>query len=196
MFSLIILALAVVLAFWLMGSYNNLVALRNAFKNGFAQIDVQLQRRYELIPNLVECAKGYMSHERETLESVMKARSAAQMANAKVVANPSNASAVAELSGAETVLTGAMGRMFALAEAYPDLKANATMGQLMEELSSTENKVSFARQAFNDAVMSYNTAREQFPAVLIANAFGFSQAEQLQITDPEQRTAPKVSFTK
>lgn len=196
MIALIVLGLLVVIAFWLMGSYNNLVALSNAFKNGFAQIDVQLQRRYELIPNLVECAKGYMSHERETLEAVLKARGAAQVANAKVVANPSNASAVAELSGAESVLTGAMGRMFALAEAYPDLKANATMGQLMEELSSTENKVSFARQAFNDSVMSYNTAREQFPTVLIANTFGFFAAEQLQITDPDQRTAPKVSFTK
>jgi LemA protein len=155
---------------------------------------VQLQRRYELIPNLVECAKGYMSHERETLEAVLKARAAAQSATAKVVANPANASAVSELSGAESVLSGAMGRLFALAEAYPDLKANTTMAQLMEELSSTENKVGFARQAFNDAVMGYNTAREQFPAVLVAGSFGFTPAELLQISDPAQRSAPKVSF--
>lgn len=193
---LVFLTVDAVVILWAVAAYNRLVSLRNVVKNGFAQIDVQLQRRYELIPNLVECAKGYMSHERETLEAVLKARAAAVSATASVVSDPADASAVAQLSGAESVLKGAMGRMFALAEGYPDLKANATMGQLMEELSSTENKVGFARQAFNDAVMALNTAREQFPTVLIAQIFGFSAAEQLQIADPAQRAAPKVSFSK
>src|SRR5512144_800352 len=156
------------LLFWVVGGYNRLVSLRNRFKNAFAQIDVQLKRRYDLIPNLVETAKGYIKHERGTLEAVIAARNAASTASARAAQSPGDATAMKELAGAEAALTGTLGRLFALAEAYPDLKANTTMMALMEELTSTENKVAFARQAYNDAVMSYNTQRETFPTNMLA----------------------------
>jgi LemA protein len=179
---------------WLIGAYNRLVALRNRFKNAFAQIDVQLKRRYDLIPNLVETAKGYIKHERGTLEAVIAARNAASAANVRAAQSPGDAVAMKELSGAETALAGTLGRLFALAEAYPDLKANTTMLSLMEELTSTENKIAFARQAYNDSVMSYNTARETFPTNLIAGPFNFGPAELFVIEKPEEKVAPKVSF--
>jgi len=191
---LIFLAIIVILIVACIGMYNSLVTLRNRFKNAFSQIDVQLKRRYDLIPNLVETAKGYIKHERGTLEAVIAARNQASSANALAAANPSDASAIKGLIGAETALNGAMGRLFAVAEAYPDLKANQTMMQVMEELSSTENKISFARQAYNDAVMSYNISREKFPNVIIAGAFGFSAAALFEINVPEEREAVKVSF--
>lgn len=192
--TLIIIAVVAVLGILLVSSYNGLVTLRNRFKNAFAQIDVQLKRRYDLIPNLVETAKGYLKHERETLEAVISARNSAAAAGQKAAAHPEDASAVKGLIGAEAALTGAMGKFFALSEAYPDLKANQNMAQLTEELSSTENKIAFARQAFNDAVMSYNTKRESFPTVLIAGAMGFQPAELFAISDPQEREAVKVSF--
>jgi LemA protein len=179
---------------WIVGAYNRLVALRNRFKNAFAQIDVQLKRRYDLIPNLVETAKGYIKHERGTLEAVVAARNAASAANVRAAQNPGDAAAMKELSGAETALTGTLGRLFAVAEAYPDLKANTTMMALMEELTSTENKVAFARQAYNDAVMGYNTQRETFPTNMIAGPFNFGPAELFVIEKPEEKEAPKVSF--
>ena len=195
---LILLAIITVpvllILFWAIGAYNKLVSLRNRFKNGFAQIDVQLKRRYDLIPNLVETAKGYLKHEKGTLEAVITARNAAAGAAKKAAANPADAGAVKELMGAETALTGTLGRLFALSEAYPDLKANTTMNQLMEELTSTENKVSFARQAYNDAVMNYNTQRESVPSNLIANTFNFSEAQLFEIEDEKQKEAVKVSF--
>ncbi len=175
--------------------YNKLVSLRNRFKNAFAQIDVQLQRRYDLIPNLVETAKGYMKHERETLEAVIQARNQALAAMKQVEADPGEPVATEALVGAEGVLTGALGKLFALAEAYPDLKANENMIQLSEELASTENKVAFARQAYNDAVMYYNNMRESFPDMIIANNFGFRPAALLELETPEAREAPRVSFT-
>lgn len=197
--SLIILAvlsvIIIVMLLAVVGIYNSLVSLRNRFKNAFAQIDVQLKRRYDLIPNLVEIAKGYMKHERETLEAVISARNKAATAGAKAAASPDDPTAVLGLVGAESVLAGAMTKFMALAEAYPDLKANQNMMQLTEELTSTENKVAFARQAYNDAVMTYNTAREVFPAVLIANSFGFGPAQLFEIDRPVEREAPKVSFT-
>ncbi len=193
--SLILLAIVVVAVFFIAGLYNNLVTLRNRFKNAWAQIDVQLKRRYDLIPNLVEVAKGYLKHERETLEAVIAARNSAAAAGQKAAAHPDDASAVKALVGAETALTGAMGRFFALAEAYPDLKANQNMAQLTEELTSTENKVSFARQAYNDSVMTYNTARETFPAVLFSGMLGFRPAELFEITNAAEREAPKVQFS-
>ena len=177
---------------WIVGAYNRLVALRNRFKNAFAQIDVQLKRRYDLIPNLVETAKGYIKHERGTLEAVVAARNAASAANVRAAQNPGDAAAMKELSGAETALTSTLGRLFAVAEAYPDLKANTTMMALMEELTSTENKVAFARQAYNDAVMSYNTQRETFPTNMIAGPFNFGPAELFVIEKPEEKEAPKV----
>jgi LemA protein len=192
---LILLVVVVVLVAWVAGIYNRLVRLSNRFKNAFSQIDVQLKRRYDLIPNLVETAKGYMKHERETLEAVISARNQATSAAQGAAAKPGDPQAMKDLMGAETALTGALGRLFALAEAYPDLKANQTMGQLMEELSSTENKVAFARQAYNDAVMTYNTARETFPNVMVANSMGFQEAELFEIEAPAEREAPKVSFT-
>ena len=179
---------------WLMSSYNRLVALRNRYKNAFAQIDVQLKRRYDLIPNLVETAKGYIKHERGTLEAVIAARNAASTANTRAAQSPGDATAMKELAGAEAALTGTLGRLFALSEAYPDLKANTTMMSLMEELTSTENKVSFARQAYNDAVMGYNTQRETFPTNMIAGPFNFGPAELFVIEKPEEKEAPKVSF--
>lgn len=191
---LVFLGIVAVVVFWLVAIYNGLVALRNGFKNAFAQIDVQLQRRYDLIPNLVETAKGYMKHERETLEAVIQARNQAVGAMHKVEADPTNAQAMRELGGAEAALGGMMSRFFALAEAYPDLKANQNMAQLQEELSSTENKISFARQAYNDAVMHYNNKRESFPDNVIAGAFSFSEAQLLELEDKEARKAVKVSF--
>ena len=179
---------------WVIGGYNRLVALRNRYKNAYAQIDVQLKRRYDLIPNLVETAKGYIKHERGTLEAVVTARNAAAAANVRAAQTPGDAEAMKQLSGAETALAGTLGRLFALAEAYPDLKANTTMMSLMEELTSTENKVAFARQAYNDSVMSYNTTRETFPTNLIAGPFNFAPAELFIIDKPEEKEAPKVSF--
>ncbi len=192
---LVVVVLGLFVVMWIIGAYNALVALRNRFKNAYAQIDVQLKRRYDLIPNLVETAKGYLKHERGTLEAVVAARNAASTASARAAQNPGDAAAMKELSGAETALTGTLGRLFALAEAYPDLKANTTMITLMEELTSTENKVAFSRQAYNDAVMSYNTRRETFPTNLIAGPFNFGPAELFVIEKPEEKAAPKVSFT-
>src|SRR5436190_16846849 len=193
--SIIVVLVLVVLAFfilmWLIGGYNRLVALRNRYKNAFSQIDVQLKRRYDLIPNLVETAKGYIKHERGTLEAVIAARNAASTANTRAAQSPGDATAMKELAGAEAALTGTLGRLFALSEAYPDLKANTTMMSLMEELTSTENKVSFARQAYNEAVMGYNTQRETFPTNMIAGPpFNFGPAELFVIEKPEEKEAP------
>ena len=190
----ILLGLIVLIAVFAVGVYNKLVTQRNRYKNAFAQIDVQLKRRYDLIPNLVETAKGYLSHERETLEAVIAARNAAANAGARASADPGNPQTMQALAGAEAALGGALGRFFALAEAYPDLKGDRAMGQLMEELASTENRIAFARQAYNDAVMSYNTARESFPAVLVAGPLGFQGAELFEVESYEEREAPKVSF--
>ena len=192
---LILLGLVVVLALFVAGIYNRLVALRNRFKNAFAQIDVQLKRRYDLIPNLVETAKGYLKHEHSTLEDVIKARNIAFAASQAAAANPADASAVKSLVGAESGLAGAMSRLMVVAEQYPDLKANQNMMQLSEELTSTENRVSFARQAYNDAVMVYNTTRETFPNVFFAGMFGFDAAQLFQLDDAAERAAPKVSFS-
>jgi LemA protein len=185
---------AVLLIVFIIGAYNSLVTLRNRYKNAYSQIDVQLKRRYDLIPNLVETAKGYLAHERGTLEAVIAARNTAVTANTRAAQNPGDSSAMKEISSAESALSGVMGRLFALAESYPDLKANTTMLNLMEELTSTENKVSFARQAYNDSVMAYNTRREVFPTNLIAGPFNFGPAELFVIEKPEQKDAPKVSF--
>jgi len=187
----ILLLLIVVVA----GIYNSLITFRNRYKNAFAQIDVQLKRRHDLIPNLIETVKGYIKHERETLEAVIMARNSAVTASRNAAGNPGEPEAMKALAGAEAQLTGTLGRLFALAENYPDLKANQNMLQLQEELASTENRVAFARQAFNDAVMVYNTRCEQFPTNLIAGTFGFRPAELLAPTEsPEERNAPKVSF--
>ena len=192
----IVLGIIVAVAIWAISIYNGLVALRNRYKNAFSQIDVQLKRRYDLIPNLVEVAKGYLKHERETLEAVIKARNQAVTAAQGAAANPGNPAAMASLGQAEGALTGVLGRLFALAESYPDLKANQNMLAIQEELSSTENKVAFARQAFNDSVMEYNTRRESFPDNVFAGMFGFGPAELLHATESaEERKAPKVSFT-
>ena len=177
------------------GMYNKLVTLRNRYKNAFAQIDVQLKRRYDLIPNLVETAKGYMKHERETLEAVIQARNQAVSAGQQAAQNPGDAAAMKSLGAAEGALTGALGRLFALAESYPDLKANQNMLALQEELTSTENKVAFSRQAYNDAVTYYNTQREVFPTVIVASALNFQQAYLFEIEEPREREAPKVSFS-
>lgn len=191
---IILIIILIVLVAWSVGIYNKLVTLKNRLKNAFSQIDVQLKRRYDLIPNLVEVAKSYMKHERETLEAVIQARNQAQQAEQKAANQPDDPQAVQNLMGAEQALTGSLGRLFALSENYPDLKANQNMIQLSEELSSTENKVAFARQAFNDAVMNYNTYREKFPNVMFAGTFGFSPAQQFMIESPEEREAPKVKF--
>ena len=195
---LVVIAVMGVLGFFalvlVISVYNALVTLRNRYKNAYSQIDVQLKRRYDLIPNLVETAKGYLAHERGTLEAVIAARNTAVAANTRAAQNPGDASAMKEISGAETALTGAMSRLFALSEAYPDLKANTTMLRLMEELTSTENKVSFARQAYNDSVMTYNTRREVFPSNIIASTFNFAPAELFVVDKPEQKEAPKVAF--
>jgi len=194
---LILLVIVVVVALWAMGIYNGLVTARNAFRNAFAQIDVQLQRRFDLIPNLVETAKGYMSHERETLEAVIAARSAAQSGLAAAKANPGDPAAMAQLAAAQGQLNAGLGRLLAVAESYPDLKANQNMMQLTEELTSTENKVAFARQAFNDSVMAYNNKREVFPNSIFAGMFNFVPATLLEIPAEKQaevREAPKVQF--
>jgi len=181
---------------WLISIYNGLVASRNLFKNAFAQIDVQLKRRYDLIPNLVETAKGYLQHERGTLEAVIAARAGAQSANQRAAANPADADAMKRMITAEAGLSGALGKLFALSESYPELKANQTMMQLSEELTSTENKISFARQAYNDAVMSYNTAIETFPNSFVAGFGGFREATLLEATESaEERKPVKVSFS-
>jgi LemA protein len=190
---LVLLGIAVLLALWLLAIYNGLVVAANRFKNAFAQIDVQLKRRYDLIPNLVEAVKGYMAHERETLDAVIKARNSAISAEQKVAANPGDPSAMREHNQAEAQLGSTLGRLFALSEAYPDLKANQNMLALQEELTSTENKIGFARQAFNDAATDYNIRREVFPAAAVAGMFGFNQATLLETAETE-RTAPKVSF--
>lgn len=187
---IILLAIIIVAAI-----YNSLVTLRNRYKNSFSQIDVQLKRRYDLIPNLVETAKGYMKHERETLEAVINARNSALSASQKASGNPGDPAAMKDLASAETLLTGTLGRLFALAENYPDLKANENMLQLQEELTSTENRVAFARQAFNDAITAYNIVCEKFPHTIIAGMFNFSLAQLMESTEaPEERKAPKVSF--
>ena len=194
---LVFLGLAAALALWAMGIYNGLVTSRNGWKNAFAQIDVQLQRRFDLIPNLVETAKAYMGHERETLEAVIAARSAAQSGLAAAKASPGDPEAMAQLAAAQGQLNAGLGRLLAVAEAYPDLKANQNMMQLTEELTSTENKVAFARQAFNDMVMAYNNRREVFPNSVFAGMFGFQPATLLEIPAEQQaqvRAAPKVEF--
>ncbi len=189
-----ILAVIVAAVLFAISIYNRLVAGRNRYKNSFAQIDVQLTRRHDLIPNLVEVAKGYMSHERETLEAVINARNTAVTGLKAAAQDPTDPDAMKQLSSAEQGLSGALGRLFALSEAYPDLKANENMMQLTEELTTTENKVAFARQAYNDTVMMYNTLRESFPNNFFAGWFGFKAAELLQIEDEAKREAPKVSF--
>ena len=189
-----LLVVLFLLVLWVVGIYNRLVALRNRFRNAFAQIDVQLKRRYDLIPNLVETAKGYMKHERETLEAVINARNQAASAGQAAAQNPGDPSAMQSLGRAEGQLTGALGRLFALSESYPDLKANQNMLSLQEELTSTENKVAFSRQAYNDAVTTYNTQRETFPTVIFAGMFNFQPANLFEIEEPGQREAPKVSF--
>jgi len=190
----IVIVVLVVLVASVIAIYNNLVTLRNRYKNGYSQIDVQLQRRHDLIPNLVDTAKGYMAHERGTLDEVTQARNIASSANRAAAANPGDPAAMQSVSAAEGVLGGALSRLMAVVEAYPDLKANQNMTVLMEELTSTENKVAFSRQEFNDAVMSYNNARETFPSNIIANSFSFTAAAPFQVDDASVRTAPKVAF--
>lgn len=192
---LVFLAIVVALIVYAVGIYNNLVNLRNRVKNAFAQIDVQLTRRYDLIPNLVEAVKGYMKHERETLESVIRARNAAVSHLDAAKADPSNPDAIKRLGEAEGVLGAALGRLFALSEAYPDLKADRNMMQFQEELASTENKVAFSRQAFNDAVMSYNNSAQNFPNNIVAGMFRFEDASFLEIDSVEKREVPEVAFT-
>lgn len=195
--ALILLAIVVAVAFFGVGIYNGLVRARNAYRNAFAQIDVQLQRRFDLIPNLVEVARNYMTHERETLEAVIAARSVAQSGLAAAKANPGDPEAMAALAASQGQLNGVLGRLMMVAEAYPDLKANQNMMQLTEELASTENKVAFARQAFNDSVMAYNNRREVFPSSIFAGLFNFAPATLLEIPAEQQaqvRAAPKVEF--
>lgn len=191
---LILAGLLLLAGFFVVALYNKLVTLRNRFKNAYAQIDVQLKRRYDLIPNLVETARAYLQHERGTLEAVIAARNAASTARTTAAAQPGEPTAMKALSGAEGALSGTLGRLFALSEAYPDLKANTTMQGLMEELSSTENKVAFSRQAYNDAVMAYNTQREVFPSSIVSSAFNFSAAELFVIEELAQREPPQVAF--
>ncbi|REJ86288.1 MAG: LemA family protein [Acidobacteria bacterium] len=192
---IVLLVVALVLVAWVAGIYNRLVRLRNRFQNAFAQIDVQLKRRYDLIPNLVETAKGYLKHERETLENVTKARNEALAASQAAAANPGDPAAMKALQGAESLLGRMLVNVRAVAEQYPDLKANETMNRLMEELTSTENKISFARQAYNDAVTNYNTARETFPSNMVAGSMGFGPAELFEVEIAEQREPVAVSFT-
>ena len=193
--TIVTLVIVVAVVLYAIGMYNNLVSLRNRVRNAFSQIDVQLARRYDLIPNLIESVKGYMAHERGTLEAVVNARNAAAAGLKRAAADPSDPEAIKALAAAETTLGGTLGRLFALAEAYPDLKASQNMQQFQEELTSTENKVAFARQAFNDAVLGYNNACQSFPSNLLANNFGFKLGEFLEIEQPEKREAPKVSFS-
>ena len=192
---LVFLAIAAAIVIWAIGIYNRLINERNRVRNAFAQIDVQLTRRYDLIPNLVEAVKGYMKHERETLEAVINARNAAQQCLQNAKADPANAEAIKELGASESALGAVLGRLFALSEAYPDLKANQNMMQFQEELASTENKVAFARQAFNDSVLSYNNTAENFPNNIIAGMFRFELASFLEIESEEKRDVPEVSFT-
>jgi LemA protein len=187
-------ALVATVAVIIINAYNDLVKYRNRYKNAYSQIDVQLQRRYDLIPNLVETAKGYMKHERETLEAVIAARNSAMNASSRAVQNPGDPQTMQQLGNAEAALTGALSRLMVLSESYPELKADRTMTQVMEELSSTENRIAFARQAFNDAVTLYNTKSESFPSNLVANTFNFTVAELLAEATPEMRNAPRVSF--
>ena len=195
MSTIITLVVVAVIIFYIVGIYNRLVALKKRFKNAYAQIDVQLTRRYDLIPNLVETAKGYMAHEKDTLEAVIQARNQAVSANQAAAKHPDDGQAIQGIVGAEAMLTGALGKFFALSEAYPDLKANETMNNVMEELSTTENKVAFSRQAYNDSVMTYNTYKEQFPNSIISNQFSFQDAELFEVDDPEVKKAVKVSFS-
>jgi LemA protein len=190
----VIVVVAVIFGAMIAGIYNKLVTLRNRYKNAYAQIDVQLKRRYDLIPNLVETAKGYIKHERETLEAVTQARNIAYAASKAAAANPGETTALKGLTSAESGLSGALSRLMVVSEQYPDLKANQNMMQLTEELTSTENKISFARQAYNDSVMTYNTDREVFPSNLIAGMFNFTAAELFVVDKPEQKEAPKVQF--
>jgi len=193
---IVLVVIIAAVAFYFVGIYNNLIALRNLYLNAFTQIDIQLKRRYDLIPNLVEAAKGYLAHERGTLEAVIQARNTALSASKIAAASPGNAAAMAGLSRAEGSLTGLLSKLLAVVESYPDLKANQTIRDLMEELTSTENKISFARQAYNDAVTDYNTKREQFPNNVISSTFDFKTAALLEAVEKaEERTAPKVSFT-
>jgi LemA protein len=191
----VLVVIVVIVGGMIAGIYNRLVTMRNRYKNAYAQIDVQLKRRYDLIPNLVETAKGYIKHERETLEAVTAARNIAYAASKAAAANPGDATAMKSLASAESGLGGTLSRLMMVSEAYPDLKANQNMMQLTEELTSTENKISFARQAYNDSVMTYNTDREVFPSNLIANTFNFGPAELFVVDKPEQKDAPKVSFS-
>lgn len=193
--SWVILGLLIALAVWAVSVYNGLVAARNSYKNAFAQIDVQLQRRHDLIPNLVEAVKGYMNFERETLQRVIEARALAVSGLGAARANPGDPAAMQQLSAAENTLTQALGRLFAVAEAYPDLKANQNVLALQEELTSTENRIAFARQAYNDAIMTYNNRREMFPGNLVANFFGFGPGALLEVESREVRQAPRVSFS-
>ena len=192
--AIVFFALLIMFFVFGVGTYNKLVTMRNRYQNAFSQIDVQLKRRYDLIPNLVETAKGYMKHERETLEAVIQARNQAASANQAAAKNPGDPSAMAGLMSAESMLTGAMGKLFALSESYPDLKANSNMQTLMEELTSTENKIAFARQAFNDSVTTYNTTKQKFPAVMIAGPMNFQDAQLFEVESPQEREAVKVSF--
>ncbi len=191
---IVLVVVAAAAAFWAIGVYNGLVTARNGYRNAFAQIDVQLTRRHDLIPNLVEVAKGYLKHERETLEAVIQARAAAVGGLAAAKSQPGDAAAMAQLGSAEGGLASALSRLMVVAEAYPDLKGNQNMMQLSEELSSTENRVAFARQAYNDSVMAYNNRREVFPANLVAGLFDFAAAALLEIAEPARRDAPKVAF--
>ena len=191
----VLVVIVVIVGGVIAGIYNKLVTMRNRYKNAYAQIDVQLKRRYDLIPNLVETAKGYMAHERGTLEAVTAARNIAYAASKAAAANPGDATSMKSLASAETGLGGTLSRLMMVSEQYPDLKANQNMMQLTEELTSTENKISFARQAYNDSVMTYNTDREVFPSNLIANMFNFGPAELFVVDKPEQKDAPKVSFS-
>ena len=194
--TIIVLAVIAAIVFWIVGIYNKLVTLKNRFKNAFSQIEVQLKRRYDLIPNLVETAKGYMSHERETLEAVINARNQAMAGLQAAAKDPSNGDSIKQLASAEGALGGALGRLSVVMEAYPDLKANQNMMQLSEELTSTENKVAFSRQAYNDQVTDYNTYKQTFPAVVLANVFGHvNDATLLEYEDREaMQAAPQVSF--
>jgi LemA protein len=193
--TLVIVGVLIVLVMIVVGIYNKLVTLKNRFENSFSQIEVQLQRRYDLIPNLIETVKGYMAHEKETLEAVIQARNQAQSSLQAASQNPGDATAIAGLAGAEGMLGGALGRIFALSESYPDLKANQNMANLQEELSSTENKVAFSRQAFNDSVTAYNTYKQTFPPVFFAGMFGHSQdGTLLEFESKKIKEAPKVQF--
>lgn len=190
----IVVFVALILVFFVIGIYNGLVRLRNIYKNAFSQIDVQLKRRHDLIPNLVETAKGYMTHERETLDAVISARNMAESARKAAAANPGDPGMIGQLGAAEAGLGGVLGRLFAVAEAYPDLKANQNMMQLSEELTTTENKVAFARQAYNDSVMTFNTKREVFPNNIIAGMFNFNEAALFEVANEAEKQAPKVEF--